>query len=291
MNVGSDLQDDVIIETDNHVDSEHHLIHCNEPNAFALEHTKEPLPSLQSHCKSKTFIAQTGTNPLTATASALFSLISKLRQASNYEDIDALRKSLVHEIKAFQWAAQSRGYSGDEILVARYAICATLDEIIQNTIWGEKNHWQQKTLLHYFQGEIWGGERFFIILERLREAPKRYIDLLEFVYICLSLGFEGKFRVIDKGKEHLENIIDELYHIICNQRHYLSHKLSKNHPHYLKPSSPIKSRPSVWITLMMSLIILTLLYGSYNYMTHMTIKPIFRAYHSIAAMEPINDES
>lgn len=47
----------------------------------------------------------------------------------------------------------------------------------------------------HFHNEAWGGEKVFILLERLMREPKRYQDLLEFLYICFSLGFRGRYKV------------------------------------------------------------------------------------------------
>lgn len=179
---------------------------------------REPLPTIQTYCQSKTFIAHFGINGLVACASALFSLLSKLRNTTQYVLIDKLKEDLIHEIKAFECAALHRGYTEQKIIVARYAICATLDEVILQTAWGRASEWHTDTLLYTFQGEMWGGERLFAILERLREGNHPHTDLLEFIYLCLSLGFEGKYRINPKDKDSFYHILDATYHIIKNFR-------------------------------------------------------------------------
>ena len=54
-----------------------------------------------------------------------------------------------------------------------------------------------------FHKEAQGGEKFFEILERLRAEPDRYIDLIELLYVCLALGYEGKYRARPSGQRRL----------------------------------------------------------------------------------------
>lgn len=244
----------------------------------------QPLSTLQKRYKSKTFIPEQGVNPLAAAASALFSLASRFRQLDDYPKMEGLHASLIHEVNAFIWSAQRRSYSDDEVLVARYTICATLDEIIQNTAWGKQAKWHENNLLAHFQGEAWGGERFFIILEKLYEYPETYIDLLEFIYLCLSSGFEGQFRVFENGKLQLQAIIDNLYQLIRKQRCYYSHQLS----HKQEPYKRIHEKPSVlsplWIILLSSAVMLLMLYCGANYLMQATSQPLYSALDELTAI-------
>ncbi len=248
----------------------------------------QPLSTLQKRYKSKTFIPEHGVNPLAAAASALFSLASRFRQVSDYPQIDALHANLVHEVNAFIWSAQRRSYSDDEVLVARYALCATLDEIIQHTVWGKQAKWHENNLLSYFQGEAWGGERFFIILERLRDYPETYIDLLEFVYLCLSSGFEGQFRVFENGTLQLQTIVDDLYQLIRKQRRYYSHQLIHKHDPYKRLSAKPPTLSPLWVTLLMSVAVLLVAYCSVGYLIHSTSQPLYSALDELNPTQTIS---
>ena len=238
---------------------------------------RQPLSALQKRYKSKTFIPEHGINPLAAAASALFSLASRFRQMDDYPKINELHVNLVHEVNAFIWSAQRRSYGDDEVLVARYTICATLDEIIQNTTWGKKAGWHENNLLFYFQGEAWGGERFFIILERLHEYPEKYIDLLEFIYLCLSTGFEGQFRVFENGKSQLQAIVDDLYQLIRKQRRYYSHQLSHKQEPYKKLTSQPPALSPWWMIVLVSAAVLSASYCAVGYLIHTTSQPLYSA--------------
>ncbi len=67
-----------------------------------------------------------------------------------------------------------------------------------NTPWGAQSDWSTQSLLVTFHREAAGGEKFFQILDRVSGEPQRYRALLELLYVCLALGFEGKYR-LDTG--------------------------------------------------------------------------------------------
>lgn len=261
-----------------------HALPSKQQSLKDITNTGQPLSNLQKRYKSKTFIPEQGVNPLAAAASALFSLASRFRQLANYPKIDGLHASLVHEVNAFIWSAQRRSYSDDEVLVARYAICATLDEIIQNTAWGKQAKWHENNLLSHFQGEAWGGERFFIILEKLHEYPEKYIDLLEFIYLCLSSGFEGQFRVFENGKLQLQAIVDNLYHLIRKQRRHYSHQLVHKQEPYKRLNEKPRALSPLWITLVSSVVMLLLLYGGASYLMQATSQPLYSALDELTAI-------
>ncbi|PKF63493.1 type IV secretion protein DotU [Psychromonas sp. psych-6C06] len=162
--------------------------------------------------------ALNGLNPLVNAASTLLAVFSKTRDALNHPNVGGLHQQLDREIKNFEIKARSEGVKEDNVVVARYLICTILDEAVLNTPWGAESAWNQRTLLSVFHNETAGGEKFFAIIDRLRSNPAENIDVLELAYICLSLGYEGKFRVVSRGREHLEQLRDDLFHIIRTYR-------------------------------------------------------------------------
>lgn len=236
---------------------------------------REPLSTIETYCQSKTYTAQSGINPLITAANPLFSLASKLSKLDDYADLEKLQKSLCHEIKAFESNAHTHGYSNDQILIARYSICATLDEIIQNTPWGMQKDWQQYSLLYQFQGDTWGGEIFFLILERLMCEAKDAVDLLEFKYLCLSTGFMGKYRILEKGGEQIAKVTDDLYRLIRDIRGVKPLRLS-NKQKSAAPTNNNSKRKNSILGLGMGLCLgIMVIYVAYNALVGVTTKPIY----------------
>ena len=162
--------------------------------------------------------ALSGLNPLVALANALLALVPQIRSSVSHPDPAGFRETLVQQLSAFEEAAAKRGIKPETVLVARYALCTLIDEAVSSTPWGGTAQWMRDSLLVTFYRETGGGEKFFLLLNKMAEQPGANIDLLEFFYACLALGFEGRFRVIDGGKAQLEQTRERLFELIRRQR-------------------------------------------------------------------------
>ena len=82
------------------------------------------------------------------------------------------------------------GFPRDDFDLARFAICAWIDEAILSSAWNEKSLWLREQLqrLHYNTTEA--GEEFFT---RLNALGLHQREVREVYYLCLALGFTGKF--------------------------------------------------------------------------------------------------
>ena len=171
----------------------------------------------------------TGMNPLNAAASTLFALIGRVRNRAQHPDPDALRQSVIAEVRAFESRALKAGVDARQVKVARYAICATLDDVVLNTPWGSASSWAQQSMVATFHRETVGGDRFYDLLARLEADPSNNLDLLEFLYVCLTLGFEGRLRVERGGPERHREVREGLARLIRQQRGMAPEVLS---PHW-----------------------------------------------------------
>jgi type VI secretion system protein ImpK len=160
----------------------------------------------------------TGLNPLVQAATPLLVLAGRLRGQIAQADVDALRRQTTQEIRAFEDRAKCSAVPPEDILAARYALCTVIDEAVMNTPWGAQSGWASQSLLVTFHREASGGEKFFQILERVSADPPRYLSLLELLYICLALGFEGKYRLDERGASKLAEIRSDLYRRIQSVR-------------------------------------------------------------------------
>ncbi|MGZ4999522.1 MAG: type IVB secretion system protein IcmH/DotU [Methylomonas sp.] len=153
-------------------------------------------------------------NPVVAAALSLISLAGRLRQTAFYPAVDELRQRLSGEISGFENRLLQSGISADHTRMASYMLCSFLDEIILNTPWGAQSSWGHQSLLITFHKEAWGGEKFFDIVGLLVKQPAQNLALIELAYLFLSLGFEGKFRVLTGGANALEKYRLELFQLI-----------------------------------------------------------------------------
>ena len=127
----------------------------------------------------------------------------RLVDVHSWNDLDRLRTAAV---------------SREDALVARYVLCTFVDTAVLNTPWGSQSDWASQSLLVMFHKEVSGGEKFFEILDRVRGNPARYIDLIELIFVCLALGYEGMYRHDPSGQSRLGELQHDLYRVIRDHR-------------------------------------------------------------------------
>ncbi|HEY0686693.1 MAG TPA: type IVB secretion system protein IcmH/DotU [Steroidobacter sp.] len=165
-------------------------------------------------------------NPLVQAAVPLLLLAGRLRGQIAPADVEGLRRQAMQEIGAFEERARRAQIPPEDLLAARYALCTVVDEAVLNTPWGAQGGWASQSLLVTFHREASGGEKFFQILERVSNEPQRYLALLELLYVCLALGFEGKYRLDPQGAARLTEIRQNLYRRVGGLRDSVEPELS-----------------------------------------------------------------
>ena len=159
-----------------------------------------------------------GANPLVAAANPVLNLIPQLRALLQLDDPGKLREFLIEKLRTFERTARERGVTPETIIGARYCLCTLLDETATQTPWGGSGAWSRHSLLVTFHNETWGGEKFFQLLSKLAQNPQQHRDLLELMYYCICLGFEGRFRILDNGRAQLETLRQRLWQILRDSR-------------------------------------------------------------------------
>ena len=86
------------------------------------------------------------------------------------------------------------------------------------------------------------GERFFDLLGQLRQNPGTFLPVLELMYLCLSLGFQGRYRLSPRGPGELDRLREDLYAIIVRQRQAADPALS---PHWQGVQAPYRPARAV----------------------------------------------
>ena len=170
-----------------------------------------------------------GVNPLVAAASELLSYLVWIKHSKAVPELPGLYTYLSNALKVFEANALHNGVEHLQMMKARYVLCTVLDEAIVTAGWSNTGDWSQKSLLSNFHNETFGGEKVFQSLGQLLRDPVRNLSLLELLYLCLSLGFEGKYRVVERGMTELDSIRDALYRQIRHLRGDVPRELS---PHW-----------------------------------------------------------
>jgi type VI secretion system protein ImpK len=132
----------------------------------------------------------------------------KIMETPHLGDANALRKLLLAYFKDFERTCLSHGKSPDAIEEGKYALAAFIDETIVNTPNNCREEWIREPLQAQFFNDHSAGEHFFTRLEGLIGDMRRNLEALEVFYLCLGLGFQGRYRV--EGQELLPNVVRNL---------------------------------------------------------------------------------
>jgi type VI secretion system protein ImpL len=172
-------------------------------------------PSLDRQATAADLAALGGLNPLIEAANPILAAAPQIRQALRHPDPVGLRHRLRSQLDAFERAALAAGIAEDRRFVARYALCALLDDAAGTTPWGRD--WLENGLAAEVHGDTGAASRFFALLDPMLAQPGVYRELLEFFYVCLALGFEGKYRG-EAGRLALAQTRARLYQIVAARR-------------------------------------------------------------------------
>ena len=210
-------------------------------------------------------LSQASFNPLVGAATALLGLAIRLKNSGQLQDVDALRRRVIEEVKSFERRANETGVSQQSVRAARYALCATLDDLVLNTPWGAASAWGHQSMVALFHNETSGGERFYDLLEKLERDPGRYAEVLELMYLCLSLGFEGQHRVMARGSIRHGEVREGLFRLIRSRRGDFERDLSPRWRGVDAGHKPLSSYVPLWVIAVGAAALVALMFIGFSY--------------------------
>lgn len=148
--------------------------------------------------------AATRTEPLALIFQEVLTAVVRLRSnRQELTDAQSFRYSIKEAIRtAVQEARNQGGYAAEDIKMATLALVGFLDESILNMQDPMFAEWPRKPLQEELFGIHMAGEIFFRNLEQSLGRPDSadLADLLEVHYLCLLLGYGGRYSVGGKGE-------------------------------------------------------------------------------------------
>jgi type VI secretion system protein ImpK len=211
-----------------------------------------------------------GLNAILVAANPLLNVVPQLRTSPTHPNPAGLRDSLARGIREFEARTKAAGIPHDKVIAARYALCTLIDEMASSTPWGASGAWAQRGLLVLFHNETSGGEKFFQLLGRLAESPHANLDILEFMYVCLQLGFEGRYRIVEGGQRDLETIRQRLFELIRKQRGEYERDLSPSWRGVPAAGSTKLGWLPLWVVAAITALLLALIYFGFR----LTLSPM-----------------
>ncbi|MGH1470067.1 MAG: type VI secretion system protein TssL, long form [Cellvibrionaceae bacterium] len=200
--------------------------------------------------------------PLIDAASPVLSLTPQLRQLDTSIDVHTLHSHIKQLIANFEDKAVRILDDAQQRKNTSYVLCALIDEAVLNTPWGENSAWSQKPMLSIFHQETYGGEKVYSILDDALVSPVKNHDVIEIIYLALSLGFMGKLRIDPQGSMKSEDIRTQVYQVLTRGRDRLQRELSTHIAPLISSQYRLQSFLPVWIFIAT----MTLLaFGIYSY--------------------------
>jgi type VI secretion system protein ImpK len=248
-----------------------------EPRVEAARPSRAPATPLPNVNVPVADFLSGGSNPILQAAAPLITIASRLQWSVAQADVAALRVQAVQEVRAFDDRMRASSVAPEDALVARYLLCTFFDSAVLNTPWGAQSDWSGQSLLITFHKEKSGGEKFFQILDRMIAQPKRYIDLLELQYVCLALGYEGMYRLDERGAARLEELRHELYRAISDTRQLRPAELSVQWKGVEDRRNPLFRLVPWWVVAAAGCAVLAIAFVIYNVRLNAVAAPIKQA--------------
>lgn len=239
-------------------------------------------PSLERQAAAADLAKLGGLNPLVAAANSLLAAVPQIRHALRHPDPAGLRARLREQIDAFERSARAAGVPEERLLAARFALCALLDDSAAATPWGRD--WATQGLLAELHGEASGADKLFAQLDQMTGDPAAHLELLEFFYVCLALGFEGKYRGGEGGRQALAQTRTRLYGILAQQRAQAPAELSGRWQGAALPPRRLPGALALWAAGSACALALAAIYLGYSISLGALSDPVAR---SLAQLKPL----
>jgi len=171
-------------------------------------------------------------NDLIAFAGPVLDLILRLK-AGIVEPSNDLRPKIASLLTDFENRAERYRFSSKIIQVSKFALASFVDETVLSNNFNLKDEWEKNPLqLEYF-GEHLAGNKFFEKLAAMLKQVDVTADAVEIYYVCMLLGFKGRYAVYEKDK--LLSIMQETANALVKAGKIRPVELS---PHWLANDQP-----------------------------------------------------
>lgn len=225
---------------------------------------------------------------LVASAAPLLNLAHAIRQTDSEPDIAELRRVAIDGVCRYERDLASARISPERARAAHYVVCATVDDVVLSKPWGVRAGWARSGLVSTFHMDVTGGDRVFDLLDHFHRSPGANKELLLFIYLCLSLAFEGRTRVSPRGTLELGRIRDGLYKTLLGQYGVFERELSPHWRGVQARHKPLRTAVALWTLL--SLLVLCFALG-YLFFTFSLNRASDGTFARLAQLPPTDNPS
>lgn len=182
-------------------------------------------------------------NIMLTEAGPVLALAAGVRAGRVRTPMPQFHREATQAIAAFDRAIAPH-YSEETRQRAKYAVCATIDDIAQNlpNVGTDGAEWARRSMVVQFFQENIGGDRFWQLVDDMLRTPNDNLDIIELYHACLASGFEGRFRIMPDGRRRLHEIMARLHGAL---HHVRSLSMMEMAPHWRGEKAPI-GKVSFW---------------------------------------------
>ncbi len=187
--------------------------------------------------------SRTTNNDLVRFAGPIFDLILRIK-AGIVQPSNDLRPKCTKLLDEFEKRAERYRFNHKVVRVSKFAMASFIDETILTNDFPLKDEWEKYPLqLEYF-GESLAGNKFFDKLEAMLKQMKVTADAVEIYYVCMLLGFKGRYIVYEQDK--LLQIMQKTAKALVKAGKIVPTELSPNWLANDQPEPPPKRGMPTW---------------------------------------------
>ncbi len=143
-------------------------------------------------------------NDLVSLAGPVLELILKV-QAGLVAPSNTLRPTVERLLDEMEQRGTTLRFNPDHVSAAKFALASFVDETVLTADFPLREEWEKYPLQLKYFGEHLAGVKFFDRLDALLKEPEANADVIEVYYVCMLLGYKGKYKVY--MEEQLKGVI------------------------------------------------------------------------------------
>jgi len=226
--------------------------------------------------------AESNLHSLVGMVSPFISIVARVRKSTHLKDVEEFRNFCIEQIRQYEMRHFGLEDNSKMEFYASFGLCCVVDEFVANTPWGHEAKWGSRSMLMEFHKQELGGEVFFDLLDEMMRNPAENESVMEMFFVCLDLGYEGKYagnqaekrklnEVSEKCFKLLEALKDDTEYRLSGQWEGLGgggRKLTRNIPH--------------WVIFATAAMVIVGVFSWFHYSLNQSSDPVFRSLMEVA---------
>lgn len=206
--------------------------------------------------------------------------VLKMQTSTALGEPEELRRTIEGLLNQCESEAQEAGFDSDAIEEATFAVVALVDETILSSNWAGTNQWMKTPLQLELYDQFDAGEVFFDRLEELAGDPEENAQILEVYYLCMTLGFKGKYQLQEQGR--LRELIESTAQLLDDTPTLQTDEFAPHGEPRDQTASEVRRKIPAWVIAAAASLLGLLLYGGMYFYVSKTAHETARAIRQLS---------